>query len=267
MTTDIEKAISTIKNHFTELKPDIALILGSGLGHISTLLEDRQSLAYSAIPGFSAPSVRGHTGELLYGSVGSLNVLIMQGRSHTYESGDPGIMKTPIRTLAGLGCKRLILTCAAGSLVQDAKPGSIMLINDHINLTGLSPLTGEPGDARFVDLTEAYSPKIRNNLSQLAKKQGLALHEGVYMWFPGPQFETPAEIRSAALLGAHAVGMSIVPETILARHTGLEVGAIAVITNFAAGCSNEKLSHKQTITSAASSEAAVVELLSSYLKQ
>lgn len=267
MNSNTEKAITLIQKTFTGIKPDIALVLGSGLGRVSELLEDCQSLPYSAIPGFSAPSVRGHSGELLYGTVGSRKVLIMQGRSHSYESGDPGIMKIPIRVLAGLGCKKIILTCAAGSLDQEVGPGNIMLINDHINLTGFSPLTGETGDARFVDLTDAYDKTIGSTFSKLADEQGFQLSEGVYMWFPGPNFETPAEIRAAAILGAHAVGMSIVPETILARHAGLEVAALAVITNYAAGCSNEKLSHEQTIKSAATSEARVVALLSSYLTQ
>ncbi len=267
MTTDIEQTISTIRNAFTTIKPDIALVLGSGLGHVSELLEDCQGLAYAAIPGFSAPSVRGHTGELLYGTVGSRKVLIMQGRSHSYESGDPAIMKTPIQAIAGLGCKKIILTCAAGSLEQQSGPGSIMLINDHINLTGFSPLTGETGDKRFIDLTDAYDKTTRNTFKKLAKEQGFSLKEGVYMWFPGPNFETPAEIRAASILGAHAVGMSIVPETILARHAGLEVAALAVITNYASGCSDEKLSHEQTIKSASTSEARVVALISAYLNQ
>ncbi|MCB1754588.1 MAG: purine-nucleoside phosphorylase [Gammaproteobacteria bacterium] len=265
MQPEIQHAVDFIKTEFADPEPQTAIILGSGLGLAGHILADRQSLAYSDIPGFPRPSVRGHSGELIAGFAGSASVLIMQGRSHCYESGNPAAMKLPLRTLAGLGCRKIILTCAAGSLSTRLPPGSIMQVTDHINLTGLSPLTGETGDSRFVDLSEAYSGRLRDKLSAAAAVEGIGLGEGVYMWFPGPNFETPAEIRAAGKLGADAVGMSVVPETVLARHAGIEVAALAVITNYAAGISEQKLSHEQTIRVASKSEDSLARLLKAAL--
>ena len=160
----------------------------------------------------------------------------MQGRSHLYEDGRPDGMKAAVRTLAEIGCRTLVLTNAAGSLDPEIGPGSVMLVSDHIGLTGVSPLFGESGTERFVDMVDAYSLRLRKRLQELAARLGIELREGVYVWFSGPQFETPAEIRAAkVVLEGTAVGMSTVPEVILAREAGLEVAALSVITNFAAG--------------------------------
>jgi purine-nucleoside phosphorylase len=263
--SDIHIAIQAINEQLDNPIPEIAIILGSGLGCLSTMLESSTSLAYNKIPGFSTPSVSGHGGHLVYGNIAKRNVIFMQGRSHTYETGNPACMGLAIRTLKALGCKKILLTCAAGSLNKDAGPGSLLQITDHINLTGLSPLTGEQGDNRFVDLTQAYSENIRNQLNDIATKQNVALKEGVYMWFPGPNFETPAEIKAAKVLGADAVGMSIVPETIIARHAGLEVGALAIITNYAAGISDQALTHEHTLKAAKQTQETLQGLLMAYL--
>ena len=175
----------------------------------------------------------------------------MQGRAHYYEDGRADGMKVPVRTLGEVGCEALLVTNAAGSVDPEIGPGSLLAISDHIAFTGVSPLFGEGGTERFVDLVDAYSPRLRARLSETAAGLGIELAEGVYVWFSGPHFETPAEIRAARILGGTAVGMSTVPEVILARHTGLEVAGLSLITNLAAGLGDERLSHEQTMRVAA----------------
>ena len=175
-------------------------------------------------------------------------------------------MAVAIQTLNAIGCKSLVLTNAAGSLVKEASPGSVMLITDHINMTGVSPLFGAESNKRFVDMSDAYDPDLNDAMRSSAEKNGIKLHEGVYAWFSGPQFETPAEIKAVKTLGADAVGMSTVPEVILARHQGLPLCALSVITNYAAGMSETKLSHEQTISFASKAADTVEKVLISYLK-
>ena len=265
MSEDIVNSTATITALSGGLKPKIGIILGSGLGSFVEQIEDVVSISYADLPGFPEPSVRGHTGRLVLGRIGKSPVAVMQGRAHYYESGRADAMKTPIRTLAGLGCDTLIVTNAAGSLNPDAGPGSLMMLSDHISFTGISPLFGEPNDERFVDLSAAYDPDIRIALHALAKKMGMVLHEGVYMWFCGPHFETPAEIRAARILGATAVGMSTVPEVILARHAKLRVAALSIITNVAAGMGKSELSHQQTIKNATAAAESAQALLTRFL--
>ncbi len=265
MSTDIEQAIAVVTERGGGLVPVTGIILGSGLGDFVDSVEDAITISYGDLPGFPKPGVAGHAGRLVLGRVGGATVAVMQGRAHYYESGRADAMKTPVRVLAGLGCDSLIVTNAAGSLNPQAGPGSVMMITDHISFTGTSPLFGEPGDDRFVDLSTAYDLDIRAAFQAQARQQGLTLHEGVYMWFCGPHFETPAEIRAAGLMGANAVGMSTVPEVILARHAGLRVGALSIITNAAAGMSDTELSHAQTMTNAAVAAKSVQQLLTGYL--
>lgn len=247
------------------LKPRTGIILGSGLGGFADAVDDAVVIAYGELPGFPEPGVAGHAGWLVLGHIEGTPVAVMQGRAHYYESGAADVMKVPVRTLAGIGCDTLLVTNAAGSLNPQAGPGSVMLLSDHISFTGVSPLFGETGDERFVDLSEAYDADIRAAFHAVAKEQGIALRDGVYMWFCGPHFETPAEVRAAAILGADMVGMSTVPEVILARHAGLRVGALSIITNAAAGMSDTKLSHKQTMANAAKASDAVSRLLKGFL--
>ena len=214
------------------------------------VIEDAISFSYDNLDGFTAAGVAGHNGTLYLGSVKGTEVAVLQGRVHYYESGQADAMKVPVRTLAGLGCEQLILTNAAGSLKEEATPGSVMLINDHINFTGVSPLFGEKETSRFVDMVDVYDPVMLAKFHQIADDNNIKLHEGVYIWFCGPSFETPAEIRAAKSLGADVVGMSTVPEVILARHAGMKVAALSVITNMAAGMSDEELSHEQTMANA-----------------
>jgi len=230
--------------------PRLGIVLGSGLGGFAARVEAATVFPYGDLPGFPAPGVEGHGGRLLLGRAGGLSLAVLQGRAHYYESGRADAMAVPIRTLAALGCKTLLLTNAAGSLRPEAGPGSIMLITDHINFLGASPLIGASGSERFVDMTQVYDPGLCAALRAAASKREIALYEGVYAWVGGPQFETPAEIRALRTLGADAVGMSTVPEAILARHAGLKVAAMAQITNLAAGMGTASLSHEQTVAEA-----------------
>ncbi len=241
--------------------PRTAVVLGSGLGGFADSLEDAAAIAYAELPGFPEPGVAGHAGRLLVGTVGGAPVAVMQGRAHYYEHGRADAMAVPVRALAAAGCDTLLVTNAAGSLNPEAGPGSVMLLTDHINLAGVSPLIGELGEARFVDMAGAYDPGLLDRFRTLARRRGIPLHEGVYLWSRGPQFETPAEIRAARVLGADAIGMSTVPEVILARHAGLKVAALSLITNLAAGMGQVALSHELTLKAAAEGAAAVRELL------
>ena len=245
------KAASAIIKERTEgILPQIGIVLGSGLGAYADSISNPTVISYADLPGFPKASVAGHAGQMVVGNIGETGVAAMQGRAHYYEAADAAAMKIPVQTLKNIGCETLLLTNAAGSSNPEAGPGSIMLLSDHISFTGVSPLFGETGDQRFVDLTDAYDPDHRKALLAHAEKLGIPLHDGVYMWFCGPHFETPAEIRAARILGATAVGMSTVPEVILARHAGMKVAALSIITNLAAGMGETKLSHEQTMENA-----------------
>jgi purine-nucleoside phosphorylase len=243
-------AVSVIRQHAPHAQPRIALLLGSGWAGLTRQLTHVQRIPYSTLPGFPAAGVAGHSGELWLGRLGEREVAVLSGRKHTYEDGDATGMSTPLRSLRALGCELLVQTNAAGSLHPRMPPGSLMLINDHLNLAQRSPLVGESGSARFVDMRDAYDAELRSAALAVAARRGDTLHEGVYAWFLGPQFETAAEIRMARLLGADAVGMSTVPETIIARHAGMRVLAVSLITNLAAGLSAEQLSHAHTLAQA-----------------
>ncbi|EKF44136.1 purine nucleoside phosphorylase [Nitratireductor indicus C115] len=228
------------------LAPQLGLVLGSGLGGLVDVVEEPVRLPYSELPGFPRSGVTGHAGEIVAGYLSGLPVIMLAGRAHYYEHGNPAAMRPALETLWGAGVKQLILTNAAGSLRKDMPPGSVMMIEDHINFSGANPMIGEGSDRRFVGMTEAYDAGMRSAISKAARESGVDLHRGVYMWFSGPTFETPAEIRMARLLGGDAVGMSTVPEVIIARYLGLRVAACSVITNLGAGMSAGELSHQET---------------------
>ena len=225
--------------------PAFGLILGSGLGHLAERVEG-VSIPYDDLPGFPHAGVSGHVPRLVIGRLEGVRVAVLAGRAHYYESGRADAMRPALEVLDALGCSRLILTNAAGSLRADIPTGGLMLLDDHIAFAGANPLIGEPSEARFVPMTEAHDPGLRAELAAAAAAEGIDLPQGVYCWFSGPSFETPAEIRAARVLGADAVGMSTVPEIILARFLGLRVAAVSVITNMGAGLSDEAISHAQT---------------------
>jgi xanthosine phosphorylase len=247
--------------------PRLGIILGSGLGGLADAVEDAVPIPYGELPGFPEPGVAGHGGRLVLGRLGGLEVAMLQGRRHVYEGGDPGAMRVPVRTLKRLGAAALLATNAAGSLRRESPPGSLMLIADHINMLGVNPLMGPNDDdvgPRFPSLEEAYDPALRDVLRSAARRLGIALPEGVYLATHGPSFETPAEIRAFRTLGADAVGMSTVPEVILARHCGLRVAAVSAITNLAEGMSGEKLSHEHTLANADAAAADLARLITAF---
>jgi purine-nucleoside phosphorylase len=226
--------------------PKIAVVLGSGLGGLADDVEDAIRIPYAELPGFPKAAVSSHRGELLIGRIAGTEVAVLAGRAHFYEHGDARAMAGAIETLALLGVETLVLSNASGGVNPDYGPGTLMLLTDHISFSGVNPLIGVPGDRRFVDLVTAYDRGLADTARAVAADQGTTLGEGVYMWFSGPAFETPAEIRMARVLGADAVGMSTVPEVILARYFGLKVLAISMVTNFAAGMTGKPLSHHET---------------------
>lgn len=243
----------------------MGLILGSGLGHIAGQVEG-VAIPYADLPGFPHAGVSGHNPNLVIGTLEGVRVAAFGGRAHYYESGNPAAMRPALEVLKALGAESLILTNAAGSLRTDMPTGSVMLLSDHINFSGLNPLIGEPTDARFVPMTEAHDPALRAGLRDAAAAEGVHLHEGVYAWYSGPSFETPAEIRAIRTLGADAVGMSTVPEVILARFLGLRVAAVSVLTNMAAGMSSENISHEHTKAMAPLGAAKLERILRRFLR-
>jgi purine-nucleoside phosphorylase len=243
-------ALKTITQRAPNLRPTVAVVLGSGWGDVTQHLQNVTRIPYAELDGFPQATVAGHSGELWLGTLGDQAVAVMSGRKHGYESGAVDGMALPLRTLQALGCHTLVQTNAAGSLRTSMPALSLMVIADHINLPQRSPLVGTTGSERFVGMVDAYAPALRQHAHQVAQAEGINLYEGVYLWAFGPQFETPAEIRMFAQMGADAVGMSTVPETILARHAGMRVLALSMMTNLGAGLSDEALSHAHTLAQA-----------------
>jgi len=241
--------------------PEVAVVLGSGWAGAVHKVEDAQSLSYAELPAFPKPKVEGHVSEIVVGRIGEQRVVMLRGRAHTYESGECTGMAGALRSLKRWGCQVLLQTNASGSLRSQMPPGSLMLIADHINAPQRSPLVGEPGSERFVDMSAAYDVELRSHAKSIAQAQSVMLGEGTYVWALGPQFETPAEIRMFAAWGADAVGMSTVPETILARHCGLRVIGLALMTNMAAGLSAEALTHALTLQQAEASGSRAAQFL------
>ena len=254
-----------IRDRAGDAAPEYGLILGSGLGHLSGTV-DGVAIPYDDLPGFPHAGVSGHVPKLVIGDLEGRRVAVFGGRSHYYESGRPDAMRLPLEVLAVLGCKRLILTNAAGSVRDAMQPGSLMLLSDHIAFAGTNPLIGEATDARFVPMTDAHDAEIRAGLRAAADAEGVDLPEGVYGWFSGPSFETPAEIRAAQVLGMDAVGMSTVPEIILGRFLGLRCAAVSVITNMGAGLSDESISHEHTKQMAPLGAAKLEKVLRRFLR-
>ena len=253
LSTRIQNAVDYIRSR-TAAAPTIGLILGSGLGDFADTLESRQVVPFTDIPDFPAATVPGHTGAFVFGEKHGQSVVCLQGRLHYYEGHPMQVLTLPVRIMAKLGVKTLVLTNAAGGVNKDYRPGDLMLITDHINYSGMNPLIGvndpELGP-RFPDVTDLYSAALRLKIKLAAVEAGISLRQGVYMMFSGPNYETPAEIRMARILGADAVGMSTVPEALVAAQCGIHVLGISCITNLAAGVSLNKLSHQEVMDTAA----------------
>ena len=265
----IDEAAEFIRGRIN-FTPEIAIILGSGLGPLAAGVEDPVRLPYGEIPHFRASTVAGHAGELIAGSLSGRRVLVMNGRFHFYEGHSMETVTLPIRVFSRLGIKNLIVTNAAGGIGDSLNPGSIMLISDHLGFMCPSPLIGPNLDGfgpRFSDMTDVYTPELRELARSVANRLGLPVQEGVYCYFRGPQYETPAEIRAVRALGADAAGMSTVPEAIVARHCGMRILGISLITNKAAGLGGSRLSHEEVGEIARNSKLNFVSLVQDIINE
>jgi purine-nucleoside phosphorylase len=245
----IERAADAVARRLGKLEPRVAIVLGSGLGAVADAVQSAIRIPLSAIPGFPEPGAPGHKGELVAGTLEGVPVLVQSGRFHLYEGHAPAVVALPTRVFARLGVRTLIVTNAAGGLRPTFRPPTLMLIADHVNLMFRNPLTGpvEQGEERFPDMSDPYDPELRALARDVARSERIPLEEGVYAALLGPSFETPAEIRMLARLGADAVGMSTVPEVIVARSRGIRCLGFSSITNAAAGLSGKKLSHQEVL--------------------
>jgi purine-nucleoside phosphorylase len=266
----VTEAAAYVRARLGGLTPGLGIVLGSGLGAAADSVADAVAISYSDIPHFPQSTVEGHSGRLVIGQLGGVPVLILQGRVHYYEGYTPAQVTFPMRVLGALAIRAVILTNAAGGIQEGYDIGQLVAISDHINLMGWNPLTGpnEPRFAcipaaglRFFDMTEAYSNALRALARQAAAEEGFDLPEGVYLATPGPSFETPAEIRAFRTIGATLVGMSTVPETIVARHMGIEVLGISCVTNLAAGLSATQLSHADVFAAGRTAEQRLARFL------
>ncbi len=266
----VSEAAALVRSRLTGLAPTVGIVLGSGLGAAADAVKDAVIVPYGEIPHFPQSTVEGHSGRLIAGRLGGAPVVVMQGRVHYYEGYTPAQVTFPMRVLGMLGIRAAVLTNAAGGIREGYSIGQLVALSDHINFMGWNPLTG-PNEARFAcipaaglrffDMTEAYSKALRELARQTAAKEGLDLDEGVYLATPGPSFETPAEIRAFRAMGATLVGMSTVPETIVARHMGIEVLGISCVTNLAAGLGNAPLSHEEVFEAGRKVEQRLARLL------
>jgi purine-nucleoside phosphorylase len=259
------KAAAAIREK-ADLPFSVGIVLGSGLGGLADEIQESVRIPYRELDGFPISSVSSHRSEIVAGWLEGAAIVAFSGREHYFEHGNPAAMRAPVAALAALGADTLICTNAAGSLRTEVGPGEVMLITDHINFAGTNPLIGQPGDSRFVGLTAAYDMDLRAALLGAAEREGVHMTTGVYMWFSGPSFETPAEIRMARLAGAHAVGMSTVPEIILGRFFGLRCAAASAIVNFAAGMTGAEITHEETKELAPLGAAKLARIIKRYLR-
>ena len=251
MHPEVAAAKAAIESKLGGRKPAVGIVLGSGLGPFADRIENSVRIPYANIPGFKPVATGGHAGHLVVGSLRGKTVAALQGRAHVYEGHSAAEVAIPIRALDALGVKVLLVTCAAGGINSQLRPGSLMLLEDHINFMGVNPLIGRPqqdnGGVRFLDMTQAYSSRLREKMNDAAERLKIELRPGVYVAVSGPNYETPSEVKAFGWLGADAVGMSVVPEVLMARQVGLEVAGLAVITNWAAGISSRRLAHEEVL--------------------
>ena len=265
MSENLDAALKALKARGLTRLPKLGIVLGSGLGPLADEVENATIVRYADIPGFPVPSVAGHAGRLAFGTLEGKLVVLFQGRGHYYERGDANAMRVLIEAFKALGGESLLLTNAAGGLHREWAPPALVCIADHINFAGANPLIGEATDRRFVPLGDAYHAAMRAALHAGAHKAGIVLRDGVYMWFSGPSFETPAEIRAAAILGADMVGMSTVPEVLIGRLLGLRCAGVSLITNYAAGLFGGSPSHEETQEVARQGSADFSKLLRAFI--
>jgi len=269
MTALIDDCLNVIRPLLGEnFRPQLGLILGSGSNQLAQHITPVITLPYDRIPGFSPTGVQGHTGQLILGHLNGVPVACLQGRSHYYEGIPNTALTTPIRVLNALGCEMLLSTNATGGINPDLKPGDLAVITDHLNFQGQNPLTGPNDESigpRFPCLVDAYDPTLRTQLHDAAKQTGVSLKEAVYVGTLGPSYETPAEIRAFKLLGGDVVGMSTIPEVITARHCGMRVAVVTIITNYAAGLTDELLTHEDVVSKAEAAADRLSQLMLSFI--
>lgn len=268
LTLDLTRATAAVRERM-RLTPTIGVVLGSGLGAWADELTERTAMPYAEIPGMPRSAVIGHAGNLVLGRAAGVAVACLQGRAHLYEGHSPDRVTFGVRLLPRLGCRAVLLTNAAGGIHPGFHPGDLMLITDHLNLTGRNPLVGPNDDAlgpRFPDMTRAYEPRLMDAARAAARAEGVALREGVYAALLGPTYETPAEVRMLRVLGADAVGMSTVPEIIALRHQRTPAAAISCITNLAAGIGEHELTHAEVEETARLARSSFTRLLSAWVQ-
>jgi inosine/guanosine/xanthosine phosphorylase family protein len=257
-----------IKSRLSKPFPKTVAVLGSGLGAFADAVDVEEVISYEDLPAFPQPTVEGHAGRLVIGSLNGARVAVMQGRMHVYEGHDVAELAIPIRTFRALGADKLILTNASGSLNRNIGPGSLVMLDDHINFSGRNPLIG-PNDknigVRFPDMSAAYDPELKERLQAAARRADVHLDRGVYAMVTGPNFETPAEVRMLGIVGADMVGMSTVPETLVARHAGMKVAAVSVVSNLAAGLAGHELTHEETMEEGAKAAGKFIKLLREFI--
>lgn len=264
----VNEAADFIKNKM-KVEPEIGLVLGSGLGNLVDQIKNQTAIKYEAIPHFPTSTVKGHAGQFVFGTLQGKSVVAMQGRFHYYEGYSLAEVTLPIRTMKRLGIKSLILTNAAGGINLAFEPGNLMIITDHLNLFGTNPLIGANEDdfgVRFPDMTAVYHPSYIKHVKKCAQKLNINIKEGIYVGNTGPSYETPAEIKMLRTLGGDAVGMSTVPEAIIAKHADLKVLGISCISNMAAGILDEQLSHDDVILTAKKTEKDFINLMLEVIK-
>lgn len=265
----IEQVFSFLKDNI-KTKPDICIVLGSGLGSYADTIEDAEILDYKDIPGFPVSTVPGHAGRLIFGKKYGVKIACMQGRVHCYEGYSAAETVIPLRALIKLGITKLLITNAAGGVNLEFEPGDIMLISDHMNFTSLTPLEGpnlSEFGPRFPDMSYAYDKELLSALKAAAKENGIPVRSGIYMMLKGPSFETPAEIRATRLLGADAVGMSTVPEILAAAHAGVSSCALSCITNMAAGILDQPLNHEEVMETGKIAADNIKTLIDGFIKR
>ncbi|HUQ99829.1 MAG TPA: purine-nucleoside phosphorylase [Gemmatimonadaceae bacterium] len=261
-------AADAIRSRIGSLSPSVAIILGSGLGGLAARIDEPKRVGFADIPGFPASTVAGHEGAVIGGILGDRSVLALSGRFHMYEGHAAALAALPVRVFHALGVRELFVSNAAGGISTKLAVGDLMLIIDHLNLTGTNPLVGpvQDGDVRFPDMSEAYDPGLRRMMKTAAEKLGVTLREGVYAGLLGPAYETPSEVKMLRQLGADAVGMSTVSEVIVARALGMRVAGVSCITNAAGGAPGAPLSHSEVLENTARASAAFESLVIEYLK-
>jgi purine-nucleoside phosphorylase len=263
--SDAEKCAELVRAQIGDARIDVGLVLGAGLAAIADQVGQAIVIPYDQLPGFARPATD-EQAELVIGILGTARVMIFRGRANYNDAGDINAMRVPLELLSLLGAKSVVLTSAAGSVRNDINPGTIVTITDHINLTGLNPLIGESGRDRFVDMSNAYDPHLQERFALASGQLGRKVHEAVYMWLPGPSFETAAEIRAAQAFGAGVVGMAIVPETVLARRFGLRVLALGMVTNLAAGLRTDALTNETRMRAGVAAAGSMARVLTKFFE-